>query len=175
MSEEEKKVEAKKPIEVKSLVDADQMRKDVSINPSDLSNAMMEQASLRLHYGIQAARAQKQVDDLKMLLEIKTSQVAKAMRDAPLEEGKKKPSEAQLDKDVALHSDVIRISRALNEAKMILALAKAGDTSFEDRKDMLIQMGARDRAELQGELRMAAISASDKAVLDRATKLGGAA
>lgn len=156
------------PITLKTLVDPAQSRKDASINPVDLTASFMDQASLRLHYGILAAQAQKQVDDLKLLKEVKESQVAKAMRDAPLDEGKKKPSEAQLDKDVALHPEVIRLTRALNEAKMIQAIAKATYESFGDRKDMLVQLGARDREELKGELKLSVIEASHKDVTDRA-------
>jgi hypothetical protein len=144
------------PIKIKTLIDPDKAKADVRVNPIDLDNAFIEQASMYEHYGRLAAQAEKQVADLDLLLEVKISQVAKAMRDAPVEAGKKKPSETQLDKDVLLHPQVIQLRRAINEAKMIHSIAKTTLKALEQRRDMLVGLGAKDREVMKGELRVTA-------------------
>lgn len=152
-----------KTIKVQTLIEPAKAQADVSINPNDLDTAFIEQASMFENYGRLHAKAERQVADLDLLLEIKISQVAKALRDAPIEEGKKKPSEAQLDKDVMLHPQVIQLRRAINEAKQIHSLAKTTLKAFEQRRDMLVGLGAKDREQLKGELRMTARSDAERA------------
>jgi hypothetical protein len=164
------------PIKIKTLIDADKAKADVRVNPSDLDNGFIEQASLYEHYGRLAAQAERQVNDLDLILEVKISQVAKAMRNKPLAEGEKKPSEAQLDKDVLLHPDVIQLRRAINEAKMVHSIAKTTLKALEQRRDMLVGLGAKDREVMKGELRMTArreVEATD--VRNRALAAAGRA
>lgn len=141
-------------ISVREFVTADMLKADTSIHPAEIQNAFLEQASRAAHYGVLQAKADKQVDDLELLLEVTISQVAKKLRDAPIAEGAKKPSEAQLDKDVMLHPNVVAVRRAINEAKQIAKIAKTGTIAFEQRKDMLVQLGAHERKERDGELRL---------------------
>jgi hypothetical protein len=61
------------------------------------------------------------------------------------------------------------IKQALNEAKQIAAIAKGAVVAIRQRKDMLVQEGSTSRVERQGELRMGAIAAGDKAI-DEAKK-----
>jgi hypothetical protein len=150
-------------ITVKNPLDADQIKKDISYSLTDLSSAMQEQPGLHLHYAEVAAKASRQVNDFKLLLEVRESQVYRDLREDYTEKGTK-ITEAMLEKEVAVHPTVIAIKRAINEAKQVEAIAKGAVESFQQRKDMLVQHGAKDRVELAGELRMtASVAAAEEA------------
>ncbi len=136
---------------VRNFIDAEQLKSDLNYSLTDLSTPMMQQAALFVHYGTLAARASKQVDDLKMLLEVAESKVYRKLRDTAASEGAK-VTEAQLEKSVSVHEKVVEIKRALNEAKQIEAIAKTATEGFRHRKDMLVQAGVQAREEMKGEL-----------------------
>lgn len=142
-------------IKVVNVIDEATLRKDLTYSLTNLSDAMMTQAGLLVDYNTRAAKAAKQVDDLKLLLETTEATVYRVIRDKMIEDGKK-ITEAQLDRLVATHPRVIRIKKALNEAKQIEAVAKGAVEGFRHRKDMLVQLGASERQEKEGELRMSA-------------------
>jgi hypothetical protein len=150
-------------IEVKNFIDGDQARKDASYSLADLSTAMQEQMAMRVHYGVLKAQAERQVADLKLKLEAAESTVYRQVRDE-LTKQSIKVTEALLEKEVAAHRTILAIKLAINEAKQVFEVAKAVYDAFEDRKVMLQQAGARDRAELEGELRLNLASARDEAV-----------
>ena len=167
--------EAPKEVRVVSFIDSKQLRADIAYSLTDLSNAMQEQAQFRVHYGELSARAAKQVDDIKLLLEVAEARAYRELRDKFVEE-KLKITEPLLEKEVSIHARVIKMKRALNEAKQIAASAKSAYDAFGDRKDMLVQHGAKDRVEMQGELRIrAAIDAAESGnrILERQKQLRG--
>lgn len=152
MSDEDTVIEAPRPtFKVRQFVEPHILKKDISFSLADLGTAMMEQASTFVHYGSLAASASKQVDDLKMLLEVAESKVYRSLRDDAATAGTK-VTEAQLEKSVSVHPKVIQVKRALNEAKQIEALAKVAVEGFRHRKDMLVQQGAQNREEMKGEV-----------------------
>jgi hypothetical protein len=138
---------------VRQFIESAELRKDTSINPLDLSDGMMQQASLFSHYGELAAKAARQVDDVKLLLENTEAAVYRKLRDDFAGRGEK-VTEAQLEKLVTRHEQVIAMKKALNEAKQIEAVAKTAVEALRQRKDMLVQLGAHEREELKGELIM---------------------
>ena len=141
--------------EVRQLVDPEQLKRDMTFSPTDLTSAMMEQAALFAHYGVLAAKASRQVDDIKMLLENVEAKVYRKVRDEATAEGVKL-TEAQVDKQVVTHEQVISFRKALNEAKQIEAIAKTAVEAFRHRRDMLVQQGLISREEMKGELSIAA-------------------
>jgi hypothetical protein len=140
---------------VKTFIDSAQVKKDLAYSPSSLSDAFMQQASMFAHYGVLGAQASKQVDDFKLTLETWQAKVARDIRDQKIADGEKS-TEASIAAEVANHSKIIALKRALNEAKQIEASAKVVVEAFRHRRDMLIQDGLRSREELKGELSMAA-------------------
>ncbi|MCH8476060.1 MAG: hypothetical protein LAT55_12635 [Opitutales bacterium] len=138
-------------IQVKALIDPQQLKKDMSYSLADLSTAMVDQASLFAHYGVLAARASRQVDEMKMLLENAEARVYRRVRDAAAAAGNKL-TETQVDKQVAVHPQVIALKKAKNEAAQIEAVAKTAVEAFRHRRDMLVQHGATSREEMKGEL-----------------------
>jgi len=148
MSEDEG---SKLKITVKQFVDPEQLKADLAYSLSDLSNAMMEHSALFAHYGVLASKASRQVDDLKLLLENVEARVYRSIREELIEKGEK-VTEAQLDKLVTRHPDVVKLEKCLNEAKQVEAVAKIAVESMRHRRDMLIQQGLISREELKGEI-----------------------
>lgn len=153
MTEEIEAPEKKPGISVKSFVDADQAQRDVQISQSDVSSSFVDQAALFLHYGNLATRAAAQVDRMKQLLKLAEAQVDKQIRDAAAEESKKL-TEAMIDKEILRHPKIVQVTKALNEAKMQERLADVAVEGMRHRRDMLIQIGAHTRVEMQGEQRL---------------------
>lgn len=152
-------------IKIFQFIDPPRLATDMSYSLTDLSQAMMEQASLLVHYGVKAAKAARQVDSTKMKLEIAEARVYRRLRDEAAKTGTK-PTEMQLEKAVAIHPTVINIKRGLAEAKMIESMAKAAVEGFRHRRDMLVQAGATEREERKGELSMSARNEAQSAVED---------
>jgi hypothetical protein len=151
MTEEVEKRKIPPKIMVRDYIDAKQLKIDMSFSPSDLTAAMMTQASLFAHYGVQLSKASRQVDDIKMLLEINEAKVYRALRDKAAADGVKM-TEAQLEKMVQTESRIIVIKKALNEARQIEANAKTAVEAFRHRRDMLVQQGFISVQELKGEV-----------------------
>jgi hypothetical protein len=145
------KARSARSYQVRQFIDEAQLKKDMTFSLADLSNAMVEQAALFAHYGGLAGKASRQVDDLKMVLEVTEAKVYRIMRDEFAKAGTK-TTEAQLDKSVSVHPQVIAVKRALNEAKQIEAMAKTAAEGMRHRRDMLIQQGLISREEMKGEL-----------------------
>lgn len=154
MSDEEDELAAKPrsdKVTVKLLIDPVQLKKDMSYSLADLDQAIQEQGSLFVHYGVIASKAARQVDDLKLLLEVAEARVYRALRDGFAKTGEK-VTEAQLEKAVVSHPKIIAYKKAINEAKQIEATCKTAVEGFRQRRDMLIQSGATAREEMKGEV-----------------------
>jgi hypothetical protein len=144
--------EARK-VQIRAYFDANELKQAVAINPVDLSNGFIDQAQLLTDYGIRSAKAARQVDDVKLILENTEAAVDRKLRDEAAAAGTK-TTEPQIEKMIARHPKVIAVKRALNEAKQIEAIGKIAVESFRHRKDMLVQLGANERKEMEGELTM---------------------
>lgn len=136
---------------VKTFINPVQFKSDVSVNIADLDDAFTRQASLFAHYGMQAARASEQVDNLKLLQEVKEAQLSNEHRESLLAEGGK-VTEKMIDSAVLTDPRYIKIRKAYNEAKGVLEMNKASTEAFRQRRDMLIQIGADAREEKKGEI-----------------------
>lgn len=138
-------------IEVNQFLDKSQLKNDISFSNTDLTSAMMEQASLFVHYGVLAAQAARQVDQFETRLEIAESAVYRQIRDDKVK-ADEKITEPALKALVAAHKTIRQIKIAINEAKMVETVCKAAVEGFRQRRDMLVQMGALSREELKGEV-----------------------
>lgn len=136
---------------VRNYIDSTALKKDVSYSLANLSEAMSDQASLLVHYGSIHAKAARQVDDVKLLLENTEAAVYRKIRE-DLEAKGEKVTEPMMEKLVTRHERVIAMKKALNEAKQIEAVAKIAVEGFRHRKDMIVQEGARERKEMEGEI-----------------------
>lgn len=139
--------------QIKDFIDAAQLRKDLVYSPNNLTDAMMQQASLFAHYGVLASQASRQVDVVKMLLENAESAVYQKVHGEKAVAGEK-VTVPMMEALVARHERVISMKRALNEAKRVESSAKIAVEAFRHRRDMLIQHGLISREEMKGELRI---------------------
>jgi hypothetical protein len=148
---------------ITNFIDKDQVKKDLAYSLADLSTAMMQQASLYVHYGVLASQAAKQVDDFELLLDLGKSKIYRKLRDSYAAAGEK-VAVATLDKEVDCDPVVISLRLALNEAKQVEAVARTAVDAFRQRKDMLIQHGSTEREEMRGELSLRAKSVAQEGV-----------
>ena len=147
---------------VKQFIDATQLKADLSFSTADIHTAMMNQAQLLTHYGILAAKASRQVDDIKLLIENAEARVYRLLRDKAVAD-KEKVTEVQLEKQVSIQSQVVSFKRGLNEARQIEDICKVTVEAFRHRKDMLVQQGAYSREEMKGEMSMSIRNAGEVA------------
>lgn len=142
-----------KPIAVKNFIDTEQLGKDLAYSTANLTGAMVGQASLYAHYGQLHAQASAQVDAIELRLEVVQAQIARELRDEAAK-ASVKITVAEIDTGVMTSERIIALRKALNAAKQIEASAKTAVEAFRHRKDMLVQLGAGERVEKEGELRL---------------------
>jgi hypothetical protein len=147
-------------IAVKNFIDGAQARKDSSYSLADLSTAFQEQMGFRIHYGELKAQAERQHADLKIKLEAAESMVYREVRDDLVKQGVK-VTEKLIEQEINAHRKILAIKLAINEAKQVWEVAKSVYEAFDDRQKMLMGAGAKDRVELQGDMRMGEIVARD--------------
>lgn len=152
-------------IKVEEFIDTKQLAADMTYSLNNLSDAMMRQAPLFAHYGVQASRASKQVDNIKLLLENTEARCYREVRDQALTAGEK-TTETLLERTISVAPKVIALKRALNEAKQIEKITAIAVESFRHRRDMLIQQGFISREEMKGELSIAKRNLADESVED---------
>ena len=148
--------------QVRDFIDAKKLREDLAYSPHNLTDAMINQASMFSYYGVLAADASKQVDVVKMLLENTEAAVSQIIRDDMAAAGEK-TTEGLIAAKVARHPRVISMKKSLNEAKRVEAIGKTAVESFRHRRDMLVQLGLIQREELKGELTIQAKNAREEA------------
>lgn len=148
---EEEKVKPKKKTSVKAYFNPVAFKEDISINMVDLDNAFIQQAAQFAHYAMQMAKANEQVDNFKLLLDVKEAQLNTEYRNS-LAIGGVKVTELMLCSAVTADPRYIRVHKAYNEAKTVFEMLKAATEAFRQRRDMLIQVGTNDRQERKGEL-----------------------
>lgn len=139
------------------FVNPEEFARDVKINVHDLSKHFCEQATLFAYYATKAHQAQTFADGKKQLMGVANAQIAKSIRDEAAAEGKK-ITEAAIAQAIEIHPDYVRARRTYNEAQGIADLAKTYLEALKQRRDMLIQLGAKQRDEMKGDMSMKAAS-----------------
>lgn len=145
-------------VPVKNFIDGTQARADSTFSLADLSTAFQNQMSFRIHYGELKAQAERQVADLKLRLEAAESIVYREVRDSLLKQNVK-ITEKLIEMEVNAHRKILAIKIAINEAKQVFEVAKSVYEAFDDRQKMLMSAGAKDRVEMQGDMRLQEIDA----------------
>jgi hypothetical protein len=154
---------------LKTFISAEKLREDVSIDKDNLDDGFINQASLFVHYANLKANARMQYEKMKAAFEILESRLyaqyraslaaaAIAEAGAAASEGKKEktvkaPTEAQIDAAVKADPRWWANKKRVIEAQGIYDLATNTASAFEQRRDMLIQMGSDRREEMKGQLR----------------------
>lgn len=134
---------------VKTPFEAEVFEDDLKIERDNLDTAFIRQASMYAYYASRHAEMLRQEARLKMFLEITEAKLDKSARDRASAAGSK-ITENQIRAEIILSPDYISAQRNYSEAKGMTALAASAVEAFRQRRDMLIQLGANSRAELQG-------------------------
>ena len=149
--QEEERIKPAPQKMVKTYINPVAFKDDIAINIVDLDNAFITQASLFAHYGMQAAKAVEQMDNLKLALDVKEAQLNTFHREALLK-SVGKVTEAMVSNAVLTDPRYIKVRKAYNESKGVLEMLKASTEAFRQRRDMLVQLGATAREERKGEM-----------------------
>lgn len=144
---------SKSTMSVKQLIDAQQLKRDVSFSDNAITDAYMEQASLYVEYSQIAQQAELQADSFRQKVEIIEAKIDQEIRSEYLNRGEKL-TENQLGRMLTLDKRVIGIKKRYLEAKSIAGFSKGALEAIKQKKDMLIQCGADLREESKGQLRM---------------------
>lgn len=139
-------------------VDSEQLKADLEINSTDIDEAMRKHAGLYAHYATQAVRARAQHERWKSAFEVLEAQLDAKYRRELAPDGDdpkaKKPTEPQIRAAVVSDSAWKACSSKVIEAQQIQKLAEIGERSFEQRKDMLLQVARNQAREAEGQLRL---------------------
>lgn len=138
---------------VQSFIDSDQLKRDVQINSVDLDNAMMQHASLFVHYATQAVAARKQYDRVKNSFEILEAKLDAEHREKFIGEGKK-VTEAQIKAAMTADKRWSQGQALVIDAHSAWKLADIAQSAFDQRKDLLLEVARDRRKEKEGQLRV---------------------
>ena len=147
--------EAAEVAPISEYVNPDEFRMDVSIDMTDISKEMQQQTQKYAMYAMKAIRARRQYEIAEKALEITESQLD-AQHRAVLKEENPKTTEPQIRAAVVGDAKYRSASMRVINARQEFGLAQAAERSFDQRRDMLLQI-ARDAAREQaGPMRVVA-------------------
>jgi hypothetical protein len=153
------------PLGLRYFVPAAQWQADTTVKETTLNENMTQQAGLRAFYGVQAAMAEEQHSKLKQRLELTEASLSDYYRRSFLTTGEK-VTEKMIESAVRADDKYQKVKSLVIEAESIVNQNKAIVAAMGDRKDMLVQLGADRRNEMQGQLRVMEQQARENVVND---------
>ncbi len=148
---------------IKPVYDMDQYARDtIAVDTNNLSECFANQAALYGHYTRQSREATVQAGLKKVLLQAKIGILDKDIRDRAIADSKK-ISESLITSEMDRTPEIIALKKELIEAEATETFGRDALRAMDHRKDMLIQLGADARAEMNGELRMSGGSSAAEA------------
>lgn len=144
---------------------AEQIKRDVAINISDLDNEMITHPSLFVHYAFQAVDKRRMFDRAKNTLEIIEATLSAQYR-AKLTEGGAKATEAQIATSVKLDPRYKQANEAYIKAQAEFRFAEIAENAFVQRKDLILELARDRRKEREGQMRVLEQEAGRNAVLE---------
>ena len=150
-----KKAVKKKPSIVKTFVKQSDLALDLAFSEHNLNDAMMNQASLFSFYASTSAKAQLQCDRLKTTLDHITATIDVELREDAVATGTK-VTETLISNKIKLDPRYMKAIAYYNESKAIAAMCKSTTEAFQQRRDMLVQIGKDAREDRLGEIRIKA-------------------
>jgi hypothetical protein len=135
------------------ILDPEQVKKDISINPTDLDSALIEHPGLQMHYALKTADARRAYERLKSGVEILEAKLDASYRDK-LFDGGKKPTEAAIRNAVVADPQYATAQAKLIDAQHLWKMCEAVESSFHSRKDILLEVARDRRKEKEGAMRV---------------------
>ena len=121
---------------------------DVEINEDNLSAEFINQSKTYFKYARIEAQAKAKVMSAKLRLEIVDAEMTKTVREQLVEEGAAKPTEKMIASKVLTSKQYKAAMQSLIDATRNADIAKGMKESFQQRRDMLIQLGTTKRQEM---------------------------
>ena len=141
------------PPPLKRFIESDKLKADVGINMADLDSAMVEHASLYVHYATQTVNARRQYERLKNAFEILEARLDAEYREG-LAEGGKKVTEGAIRNALVADARWSSAQSRVIEAQSIWKLCEVAESALVQRKDLLLEIARDRRREREGELRV---------------------
>ena len=156
---------------LKEFVNAEQFKADLKFDMTDLSTAMQKHAGFYAHYATQAVHAKRQYDFQVKKLEVLEAKLDREHRLAFKERGEK-VTEPMIRSAVV--TDPRYISASLREinSRTIYDLCRVCERSFDQQKDLLLQVARDASRESSGTLRVAANQSNRERLLDQMNGAG---
>lgn len=153
---------------VKRFIDLEQARHDISLtaNIHDINEFLAQHASLAVHYGELAAKAQSQTERFERLVKIVAAKLDGEIRKSIMEAGEK-VTEPKVEAAVTMHKTMRLLQNALIEAREEQSLCDTYKFGFNGRKDTLIALAHNMRQERGGELALNQIEAQSQSRASR--------
>ena len=156
-------------IKVDTFIDADKALRDVSMTENDLHDAFIDQSGHFYYYASMYAKAERQMSNLKLRLELAEADAAGKIRAAAAEAGEKM-TEGTCKERVRMQRSVLLLEMALIEAKEVESTIKGLVEAFRHKKDMLIVRGNISRDEFKAALSLGVGANDDVRSRDAMTK-----
>ena len=156
------------------FVDPKQFNVDTRVSDVELDRNMVEQNSLRAYYGAQSAQAEAQAARMKLKFEIAEAKLYDEHRRILLEAGEK-VTEKMVEVEVKKDPRWGKIKSLVIDADTIAGINRALVDSLRDRKDMLVQLGADRRGEINGQRSTMAATEHRQSEAQRAADVARAA
>jgi hypothetical protein len=135
------------------ILDTEQIKKDIAINPTDLDNALIQHPGLQMHYALKTAGARRAYERLKSGVEILEARLDSSYREK-LGDGVKKPTEAAIRNAVVGDPAYAAAQAKLIDAQHLWKMCEAVESSFHSRKDILLEVARDRRKEREGAMRV---------------------
>lgn len=146
-------------------INLDEMKADLAIDLTNLTDAMAKQTGLYVHYASKAVRAKRQHERFKAALEVIEAQLNSTYR-TTLKEESPKTTEDQIRSAVVNDARWKSMSARVIDSEEIYRLTDVAVRALDHRRDMLLQI-ARDAAREQaGPLRVQTNIASKERLLE---------
>jgi hypothetical protein len=143
------------PAQLNQFIDVDQYIKDTTLTDGNLQGCMLNQTGLRAHYATLAARAAAQYNSMKARFEVMEAGLYNKHRQR-LSLQNEKVTERMVETAVKLDPAYLTGKGLVIEAESIADIVKGRAAAFEDRRNMLMQLGADKREEMKGAPRIMA-------------------
>lgn len=123
----------------------------IDIFPEQLQEEFVRTPADMAYWGREFADAARARDMSKLLTKRVRAQVEKAVRAAPRAAGEKAPTEATVAAAVETDAGVIAAEEAEADAEYQVAVIKGTLDAIRAKRDMLIQLGAQQRLEMESD------------------------
>lgn len=127
------------------------LQDELHIDEADLNQEFVEQPARFAWWAVLAKLAEGRRDRLKVSLETEYAWLDKKIRQKKMDEGKK-ATEKSIEMEIKSDPGYQKLTAEFLQAKEQAGVLQVAASAFEQKKDMLISLGAKMRKELDGEI-----------------------